>query len=486
MAMVNLTINGINVSVPAGTTVLEAARSAGIHIPTLCFLKEQDPKANCRICLVEIQRMKALQPSCATRVSEGMVVLTDTDRVKAARKTNLELLLAHHPMDCQHCARNGVCEVVDLSDEMCKYCIACDCIQSDNCELQTLAREMNAACGDFSWEDKALELDKSTPAIVKDPNKCILCGRCVETCGTAGQELYIWSRTGRSHSSKISAGIGESLADSGCIQCGRCVKNCPTGALSFSRDTDDLSVYLDDSSRKTKIMVEPGFFKEFTEINDYKDIDVTMDRLVKGFRKIGVDEIVTADAAVKAEWDGLAAEALASEKPVIASDCYAVTEYINSRFPDLAEMMSATKSAGRIWADTEREADPSVYTIRLSAAGSDKAESAANGAGRDNEIVFTPLEIRRLFRKSAVELGRFPLEAEKKSAGSYALLPAVCDITEKTVSTGSGSITVVTAQGMKAVREVLRQVREGNCSADLIQLAAVPGERVDLTSVAAK
>lgn len=486
MAMVNLTINGISVSVPAGTTVLEAARSAGIHIPTLCFLKEQDPKANCRICLVEIQRMKALQPSCATRVAEGMVVLTDTDRVKAARKTNLELLLAHHPMDCQHCARNGVCEVVDLSDEMCKYCIACDCIQSDNCELQTLAREMNAACGDFSWQDKAMALDTSTVAIVKDPNKCVLCGRCVETCGAAGQGLYIWSRTGRSHSSKICAGIGEPLADTGCIQCGRCVKNCPTGALSFSRDTDDLSVYLDDKSRRTKLMIEPGFFKEFSELNDYKDIEVTLERLVKGFKKIGVGEIVTADDAVKAEWDGLAAEALASDKPVIASDCYAVVDYINSRFPDLAGLLSETKSAGRIWADSERAADPSVYTIRLSAAGSDKAESAANGAGRNNEIVFTPLEIRRLFRKSAVELGRFPLEEHTVKASRFDLLPYENGVAEKTVDTESGKITVVTAQGMKAVREVLSQVREGKCSADLIQLAAVPGERVDLTSVASR
>ena len=224
MSAVNLTIDGVAVSAEADSTILEAAKSVGIIIPTLCHHPDQSVKANCRVCLVEVKGK--LVPSCATKVSEGMSVQTRSKAAVTGQKTSLELILSHHPMDCQHCARNGACEVVDLSDEMCSYCYFCDCVQDGNCELQDLAREMNATFGDFPWTPQTEKLDESTTSIAKDPNKCILCRRCIGACSEI-QGINAWSVIGRGEHSKIVPALGLSLSETPCVQCGLCVRDCP-------------------------------------------------------------------------------------------------------------------------------------------------------------------------------------------------------------------------------------------------------------------
>lgn len=158
MTAITVNINGIKTTVPGGTSILQAAAEAGVQIPTLCFHPDQEVKANCRICVVEVEGQKNLVPACATAVSEGMVIKTATRRVLEARRTILELILSRHPQDCLHCARSG------------------------SCELQKLAAEYDVRHNRFPRDEWQLPLDYSTPGIVRDPNKCVLCHRCIEVC----------------------------------------------------------------------------------------------------------------------------------------------------------------------------------------------------------------------------------------------------------------------------------------------------------------
>jgi NADH-quinone oxidoreductase subunit G len=158
MSETTVMINGIPISVPEGTSILHTAQKAGIKIPTLCFHPDQEVKANCRICVVEVEGQKNLMPACATKVNEGMTIKTATPRVLEARRTILELILAHHPQDCLHCVRSG------------------------SCELQEIASEYDVRYNRFPQVEADLLLDYSSPSIVRDPNKCILCGRCIEFC----------------------------------------------------------------------------------------------------------------------------------------------------------------------------------------------------------------------------------------------------------------------------------------------------------------
>ncbi|ACV64223.1 ferredoxin [Desulfofarcimen acetoxidans DSM 771] len=205
---VNLTINGKKVNVPKGTTVLDAAKQAGIFIPTFCHDPEFPRFGACRICVVDIPGMRNLPASCVTEVTEGMEVYTESPAVVEARKTILELLLANHPKDCLTCERNG------------------------DCRLQDYAFQYGVKESPFEGEKKNHPLDDSNPYIVRDPNKCILCGRCVSTCNAIPERSVI-DFGYRGFNTKIVTGMDLPLAESDCVYCGRCVAVCPVGALTW-------------------------------------------------------------------------------------------------------------------------------------------------------------------------------------------------------------------------------------------------------------
>lgn len=206
MAEVTLTIDGKQVTVPAGTTVLEAARSAGIFIPTLCHDPELTPWGGCRLCVVEIERMRNLPASCVTTATEGMVVYTASDAVIEARRTILELLLANHPMDCLTCGRNG------------------------DCRLQDYAYRYGVREPGFTGERHTYPIEDDNPFIIRDLNKCILCGKCVRACAEI-QGKSIVDFAYRGFNTKITPAMDTALSGSDCVFCGNCVAVCPVGAL---------------------------------------------------------------------------------------------------------------------------------------------------------------------------------------------------------------------------------------------------------------
>ena len=210
MANVNLTINGVRVTVPRGTTVLDAARQAGFFVPTFCHDPEIARYGACRICVVEIPGMRNLPASCVTEVSEGMVVNTESPAVVEARKTILELILANHPQDCLTCEKNG------------------------DCRLQDYAFRYGVKEAGFEGKRHAYPLDESNPYIVRDLNKCILCGRCVRTCAQVEDRAVI-DFAYRGFDTKVAPPMDTPLGESDCVYCGRCVAVCPVGALTYKR-----------------------------------------------------------------------------------------------------------------------------------------------------------------------------------------------------------------------------------------------------------
>jgi len=210
MAEVTLTINGLQVTVPQGSTILEAAEKAGFFIPTFCHDPELSKPASCRICVVEVEGAKNLTVSCATAARDGMVIQTDSPAVIEARKTILELLLANHPEDCLTCGRNG------------------------DCRLQDYAYMYGLRAGGFDGERHSYELEEENPFIVRDMNKCILCGKCVRVCAEV-QGNNVVDFAYRGFNAKVTTAMDVPLSESECVFCGNCVAFCPTGALQEKR-----------------------------------------------------------------------------------------------------------------------------------------------------------------------------------------------------------------------------------------------------------
>ncbi len=209
---VKLIIDGKSIEVPADTTILQASRQSGIHIPTLCFHKDLTPTGNCRICVVEVARQRFLQASCVTPVWEGMEVFTHSERVMNSRKLTLELMLANHPQECLVCDASGACE------------------------LQDLAYDYHVDVPEWGSKGGRYLIDSDpNPFVRVDFNKCILCRRCVLACAEI-QVRHVWGVAYRGFQEQIVAGAGTTMLDARCESCGQCVAYCPTGAL-----TDKLS-----------------------------------------------------------------------------------------------------------------------------------------------------------------------------------------------------------------------------------------------------
>lgn len=209
MANVTLTINGKEVTVPAGTTVLDAARGAGYFIPTFCHDPDIPGYGGCRICVVEVKGARALVASCCAEVTNGMVVETESQAVNEARRTILELILANHPPDCLTCDKNG------------------------DCRLQDYAYRYDVRSSGFKGEKHNYPIDDSNPYIIRDLNKCILCGRCVRTCEQV-EDRQVINFAYRGFNTKVAPAMDTNLAESACVSCARCVMVCPVGALSYS------------------------------------------------------------------------------------------------------------------------------------------------------------------------------------------------------------------------------------------------------------
>ena len=270
--MVNLKIDGKSVSVPEGSTVLEAAKAAGINIPTLCYLKDINEIGACRVCVVEIKGARALQAACVYPASEGLEVLTNSPRVMKARKATVELILSNHDRSCLTCVRNR------------------------NCELQTLAEQLGINEIRYDGENIKHEIDRVSPSIVRDNNKCVLCRRCVSVCKDV-QTVSVIDSAYRGIKTRIGAAFDESLHNVPCVNCGQCINACPVGALYENSEIDKVWAALADESKHVLVQTAPAVRAGLGEEFGMAMGTPVTGKMVASLRRLGFDKVFDTDTA---------------------------------------------------------------------------------------------------------------------------------------------------------------------------------------------
>ena len=399
MANVNIIIDGKALSVPAGTSVLEAARENGIRIPTLCFLKELDPRASCRMCVVEVEGARTFQHACATKVREGMVVHTDTEAVRESRKLTLELLLSNHAVDCHHCLRIGSSRCDDLDPKFCEMCFFCDCVKDGFCELQALAREYKVDVLPFSQKHNTHPIDDTT-VIVRNPNKCIKCKRCVDVCGKV-QTVHNLTASARGCEVTIGPIFGRSMAESGCIGCGRCVEVCPTGAIHAMEHKDELVYYAHRDGVKTAAMVDAAAIPELERVLKLQPGSVTPEQIAGSLKKIGIDEVydaADAEAAAEAEAETLLTEQLAKGRGAILTNSFAAKAFLEKNFPERKESFVFYGSAIAQFGSALRGRADRLFAV--TPIGNDAAETEKT---HPVDITVNPRELARIMIRTGSE-----------------------------------------------------------------------------------
>ena len=291
MATVTLTINDKTVTVPRGATILEAAKAAGIRIPTLCAYEGMGPHASCRLCVVNVAGEEKEKLACAVKAADGMAVTTDSPALFEKRKATLTEMFRQHTVDCHHCARVGGSRIEDLDPKLCENCFYCDCVREGFCELQALAREFGISALPFEIHEYDFPVDASTGVIIRDANKCVKCRRCVDVCkNTQAVGVLGLVKTEKGQTVGVTGAV--TLAESACIRCGRCVDVCPTGAVYLAEHKDQLPYYAHLRNVKTAALVDESVLPELSRLYGGS---ISLGQLVTALKKIGVDAVFDAE-----------------------------------------------------------------------------------------------------------------------------------------------------------------------------------------------
>lgn len=393
--LINLTIDGEKIEVPEGTTILQAASLLNVHIPTLCYHEDQAVKAVCRICVVEVEGQRLLPAACSTPVSEGMVVKTASPKVIAARKNIMELILARHPQDCLNCSKNG------------------------SCELQKIARNLNMTRPNRYEQDiRSARFDDSSPSIVRDMRKCILCNRCVEVC-SGKQGFMVMAKENRGFDTVIVPPYGKKLVDTSCVNCGQCVQVCPVGAISINDDTE--KVYSQIEAGKTMVVqIAPSVRITLAESLGYAPGTVTTGKIVHALHKIGFkwvfDSDFSADLTIMEEGtEFLNRLNNGGTLPLITSCCPAWVKYCETYAYDELEHLSSAKSPQQMFGAViktyfakKENIDPadicSVSVMPCTAKKFECKRPEFNDSGyQDVDISITVVELAKMIRTAGID-----------------------------------------------------------------------------------
>ena len=392
--MVTVTINGVSVSVPEGTTILDAAASAGIEIPNLCYLKDINEISACRVCCVEIEGEGKLVPSCNNVVSEGMVIHTNSPRVREARRTNVELILSQHDNKCATCVRSGTCRLQKVANDLGVLRIP---YPSD------LARGKKAF-----WT--------TTFPLYRDTNKCIKCMRCVQVCDKV-QSLSVWDVSGSGSRTTIDVSGNRFIKESDCSLCGQCITHCPTGALRERDDTAKAFAALAAPDKVTVVQIAPAVRTAWGEAFGMESGSVTVGQLVAALRQMGADYVFdttfSADLTIMEEGTELLHRLQAgdlSSQPMFTSCCPGWVRFLKSQFPKMTGRLSTAKSpqqmfgaVAKTWLAKRLGVDPkNIFSISVMPCVAKKAESELPGmqseVGCDVDLVLTTRELARMMR----------------------------------------------------------------------------------------
>ena len=333
MANVNITVDGVKVSVPEGATILEAARKAGVDIPTLCAYEGMKPHAACRLCIVNVNDDKKTKLACATKVAEGMAVTANSDELFAQRKATLTEMFRQHTVDCHQCARTGGSTIENLDPAICENCFYCDCQREGFCELQALSRRFGISALPFEPHEHDFEIDSSTGTIIRDPNKCIKCRRCVDVCQNT-QGVGVLGMIKTDNGQTVGVKTAATLAESDCIRCGRCVDVCPTGAVFLKEHKDEMPYFAHLHGVKTAALVDESVLPELSRLYGG---EISLGQLASALRKIGIDKVYNADElrTVSAQAAAKKLSARRKKSPAILAADPAAKKYLEKFHADL-------------------------------------------------------------------------------------------------------------------------------------------------------
>ncbi len=404
METMNLKINGREYAVPKGCTVLEAARYAGVEIPTLCYLKEINEIGACRLCLVEVTGARGMVAACVYPANEGMEIFTNTEKVRQARKNNLELVLSAHNKKCLSCVR------------------------STNCELQKLCNEYGVDDSKFDTvTESPSTVDNSSVSIVRDNSKCILCRRCVAACRKL-QDIGVIGANNRGYDTEIGCAFETELASTSCINCGQCIVHCPVGALSERDDTAKVMAAINDPTKHVAICTAPSVRAGLGEWFGYEPGTDVEGKMISALKRLGFDGVydmnLTADLTIMEEATELLERINNGGKlPLITSCSPGWIKYCEHYFPDMVDNLSSCKSPQQMFGAMYKTyyaqkmgLDPKdivfVSAIPCTAKKFEVGRDGQNAAGvPDVDIAITTREVGKLIDMAGLDFKALPDEA---------------------------------------------------------------------------
>ena len=500
--MIHLTIDGEPITVKEETTILEAAKLLNVHIPTLCHHEDQAVKAVCQICVVEVEGQRLLPAACSTPVTEGMVVKTASPKVIKARKNIMELILARHPQDCLVCSKNG------------------------SCELQKVAQDLNMNRPNrYEMQVRDARFDDSSPSLVRDMSKCILCNRCVEACSQK-QGVMVMAKENRGFDTVVVPPYGKLLADTSCVNCGQCIQVCPVGALSVHDDTERIYEQIDAGKYMT-VQIAPSVRITLAESLGYKPGTVTTGKIVHALRKIGFQKVFDSDFSADLTIMEEGTEFLSRMQnhgvlPLITSCCPAWVKYCETYGYDQLDHLSTAKSPQQMFgaviktffAEKEKIDPKDICSVSVMPCTAKKFECRRkefhDSGFQDVDISITVVELAKMIRTAGIHfedledqefdapfgLGSGAGQIFGSTGGvmeaalrtvyevltgktlerlEFTQVRGLEGIREASLTISGQEIRVAVVHGLKNVEGVLNQIKEGTSPYHFIEVMACEG-----------
>ncbi len=503
MTMINITIDGKKIQAPQGSSILEAAQSAGVHIPTLCYHPELRAEGACRLCMVEASGSRSLVASCVYPISEGMTVRTNTSKVREARKTVVELLLANHPKDCLCCQKNG------------------------DCELQKIAADLGVRKIRFEGgAQKAHTIDNSNPSLVRDQEKCILCGRCIRVCRDV-QGMNVYSFAGRGFGAIVSTAFEHDLKDSVCTYCGQCSSVCPTGAIVEKDDTEKVWEAINNPEKIVIVQTAPAVRVALGEELGISAGSVVTGKMVTALRQLGFDKVFdtnfSADLTIMEEGHEFIHRLQnGGVLPMITSCSPGWVNMVELKYPELLPHLSTAKSPQQMFGAVAKTyfaeksgIDPAkIVSVSVMPCTAKKAEAIreemCDSGYRDVDIVITTRELGRMIREAGLDFANLPEENYDSPLGTgtgagvifgttggvmEAALRTVADVLtgqdlskvdynevrgmaetrEATIKIGEMEVKIAVVNTLSSAQKMLERIKAGIADYQFIEVMACPG-----------